>query len=108
MNSIITYVKRIDPNFKTNRHWYAGITGRPEERPREHENTKGILCYHYKSWYVGSKENAKRIEEWLEQQGFTIHAKDLCPIDPKETAGILEDKHDEEYYVYVFQAVKDN
>ena len=112
MDRIITYVEQIDPNFKTNHHWYAGITGRPEERPDEHERDKKIQCRYYKFWRTTSEEVARNIEKKLGKMGFAIHKKDLVPIKEtalretisKETASEQVEKR----YVYVFQAVKDN
>ena len=102
MEEIIQYVEQIDPDFRTNHHWYAGITGRPNERPNEHEREKKIQCHHYKYWKKTSEKIARNIEKKLEKLGFAIHEKDLIPVN--ETASEQAEKR----YVYVFQAVKDN
>lgn len=103
-DAIVKYIlsceSTIDPS-----NWYVGITGQdPNERKKQHESEKNIICQYFKYWDVYKEYIAKEIEDEIADLGVSKFTKDLNPIitaSNKDSSG-SEEKH----YVYVYLAVE--
>ena len=100
VKKFIDYAKPYDSSAP-NKHWYVGITNDLERRKKEHEADKNICCKFIHSPISPQKPDiARTLEKKLEKAGFSIHEKDLEPI--QETASTQAKK----VYIYIYQAVK--
>lgn len=104
-DAIVKYILSCEnpTNFSS---WYVGITGqKPEERKKQHEREKDIICQYFHSWNVFNQEMAQEIEKEIADLGISKFTKDLDIITASEKdsaeSGALP-----EYYVYVYLAVE--
>lgn len=85
--------------------WYVGITGQnPEDRKKQHENEKNIICQHFKFWDVYQEHTAREIEKEIADLGVSKFTRDLNIVTASKNDS-SESEEKPKHYVYVYLAV---